>query len=162
MNTLWTPCGRRDRVGPGTLCCSAHNWTNGSLSNKIQRNYKGWKITVCTVRLGQDTKRSNNPAATSEEPGAKTGSWEQKQGIAHAPYTQYTKGGKLPKPTPPAKPLDTPLFSFHLLLLNGRASKGTCCILAPYHCSRGPSKALPDFLVSDQFLLIKEAKKPGP
>ena len=38
----------RDRLGPGTLCCSGCSvctWTNIS-SNKIQRNNKGLKITV--------------------------------------------------------------------------------------------------------------------
>lgn len=34
---------------PGTHCsgCSACTWTNVSSSNKIQRNYKGLKVTVC-------------------------------------------------------------------------------------------------------------------
>ena len=33
-----------DRLGPRTLCCSACIWTNGP--SRIQRNYKGLKITA--------------------------------------------------------------------------------------------------------------------
>ena len=33
----------------------------------------------------KDTKRPKNPIATSKQPGANTGCWEQNQGIAHAP-----------------------------------------------------------------------------
>ena len=77
-----------DRLGPGTLCCSACTWTNSSSSNKIQRNYKGLKITVMgswgklwTARYKKDQK---NPTAASEEPGAKGGDWEQKQDTIQA------------------------------------------------------------------------------
>ena len=64
-------------LGPGTLCCSACTWTNVSSSNKIQRNYEGLKVTVCTHSWGNlwatGYKKTKNPAATSEEPGAKLG-----------------------------------------------------------------------------------------
>ena len=40
-------------LGPGTLCCSACIWTNIFSSNKIQRNYKGLKITVCMHSWGK-------------------------------------------------------------------------------------------------------------
>ena len=50
--------------------------TNISWSNKIQRNYKGLKITACIgANYGQqDTKRPKNPTATSKKPEAKAGS----------------------------------------------------------------------------------------
>ena len=69
-------------LGLGILCFSACTWTKISCSNKIQRNYKGLKITVCMLSWGnsgpKDTK-TKSPTATSEKPGAKTGCWEQKQ-----------------------------------------------------------------------------------
>ena len=64
-------CCERDRLGPGTLCCSACTWTS---RNKIQRNYKGLKITayVCSWgKLWTTYKKSKNLTATSEEPRAK-------------------------------------------------------------------------------------------
>ena len=78
---------------PGTLCCNACTWTNISSSYKIQRHYKALKITACMRSWGKfwtkGTQRPENPTATSEEPGAKTKRWEQKQGTAHAPCTQH-------------------------------------------------------------------------
>ena len=57
------------------------------LDQKIQKDKKKKKTTT------------NNPTATSEQPGAKTGCWEQKQGTAHASCPQHhQKGGKPPKP----------------------------------------------------------------
>ena len=65
-----------DRLGPGTLCCSTCTWTNTSLSNRMQRNYKGLKITACMCCWGKlptiRFKKSKNPTATSEEQEAKT------------------------------------------------------------------------------------------
>ena len=53
----------------------------------------GLKITACTGSwaklLTKYTKRPKNPAATFEEPGAKTECWEKKQGTVHAPFTQH-------------------------------------------------------------------------
>ena len=105
----------------------------------------------------KDTKRPKNPTATFEEPGAKTGSWEQKQSTAHAPCTQHhqrggqiTHLGKSP-PTPPAGTLDTPLPSPYirnkLASPLGASKQGNLLfILAPPCCSRDPNKALPEFL----------------
>ena len=77
--------------------CSACTWTNVSSSNKIQRNYIGLKIT-CTVGANSRQKIQKDqkiPTATSEEPGAKTGCQEQKQGTEHAPCNQhYLRGGQ--------------------------------------------------------------------
>ena len=41
----------------------------------------------------QDTKRPKRPTAASEEPGAKAGCQELKQGTAHAPCTQHHQRG---------------------------------------------------------------------
>ena len=50
-------------------------------------NSKGLKITPCIHSWGKlwtkDAKRPKNPAATSEDPGAKTGCQEQKQVTEH-------------------------------------------------------------------------------
>ena len=101
---------------PLLQCCSAFTWTN-VLGYKIQRNYKGLKITVCTCSWGKfwtkDTKRpKKSPTATSEELGAKAGGPEEKQGTAHAPCTQYQKGWANPlsypsSPTPGHSPTVT-------------------------------------------------------
>ena len=40
-------------LGPGTLCCSARTWTNISLSSKMQRNYKGLKVTTYMQSWGK-------------------------------------------------------------------------------------------------------------
>ena len=68
-------------LGPGTLCCSAYTWTNISLRNRIQRNYKELKITAYMRSWGRlwttRYEKTKNPTATSEESGAKAGycSW---------------------------------------------------------------------------------------
>ena len=48
----WTECFW-DRLEPGILYCSACIWTNVSFSNRMQRNYKGIKITVCMQSWGK-------------------------------------------------------------------------------------------------------------
>ena len=77
------------------LPSSACTWTNVSFSNKVQRNYKGLKITA-HMQLGQirvtGCKKTKNPAATSEELGAKSR-------LLCIPPALSTKGvGKPPKP----------------------------------------------------------------
>ena len=53
----------------------------------------------------KDTKRPKNPTAAFEEPGAKAGDQEQKQGTAHAPCTQrHRRGGQTTKAGSPARP----------------------------------------------------------
>ena len=115
---------------PLLQCCNACPWTHLSSSNKIQRNCMGLKITVCMLgqhcMLGQlcacwgkfwtkDKKRPKNPTAPFEEPGAKAGGQEQKQGTAHAPCTKHhLRGEKNTQATPPARPRDTPLPSPHI------------------------------------------------
>ena len=46
-------------------------------------------------KIQQDQKQNQKqtPTAISEEPGAKTGCREQKQGTAHAPCTQHHQRG---------------------------------------------------------------------
>lgn len=41
------------QLGPGTLCCRAHTWTNVSSNNKIQGNSKGLEITACMCSQGE-------------------------------------------------------------------------------------------------------------
>ena len=68
---------------PLLLCRSACTWTHFS-SNKIQRNCMGLKMHTCTVGANsgpKSYKETKNPTATFEEPGAKTGCREQKQGV---------------------------------------------------------------------------------
>ena len=67
----------------------------------------GLKITVRVCSWGKlwgnryekTKKKKKILIATSEEAGAETGCWEQKQGAAHASSTQpHQRGGKPPKP----------------------------------------------------------------
>ena len=160
-----------DRLGPGTLGCIACTWTNVSLSNKIQRNYKGLKITVY-VQLGQILdnniqKDPKSPTVTSEEPGAKTGCREQKQGTAHAPCTQHHQGhlshpsGPTPGHTPTLTSYKEPAC-LHLGVGGGEQGK-LLLVFTPPCCSRGPNKALPEFLVWPliNFYWLKKTKNTG-
>ena len=79
-------------VGSGTLCwqwCNAWSWTHLSMSNNMQRNCMGLKITVHS-RLGQIrdkvTKIPKYPTTIFK-------SLEQKLGTAHAPSTQHHQRG---------------------------------------------------------------------
>ena len=64
-----------------------------------QQNTKKLKVNCMHAQLGQIMdkkmqKTKKTPTATLEEPGAKTGCWEQKQGTEHAPCTQHHLGGE--------------------------------------------------------------------
>ena len=78
---------------PLLQCCNACTWTHLSLSNPIQRNCMGLKITACMCSWDKlwtkDTKRPKKP----QLPLLK--GLEQNQGTAHAPCTQhYLRGGQ--------------------------------------------------------------------
>ena len=118
-----------------------------SPSNKIQRNYKGLKITACMYSWGKLwTKRPK-----IQLPFLKI--WEQKQGTVHAPCTQHhLRGGQTTSATPLPQPLDTPLPSppIRNQLAPSRwvSKQGNLLLVFDLHCcSRGPNKALPEFLV---------------
>ena len=104
----------------GIFCCNACTRTHLSMSNKIWRNCMGLKISAYMQELGQildpkDKKRPQNPTATSEELGAKTGVWET---IVHVPCTQHHLGvGKPPKPSLQPDPWTHPFSSVQLLSL---------------------------------------------
>ena len=112
--------------------CSAFTWTDVSLSKKIQRNYKGLKITVCMRNWGKfsikDTKRLKNTEATSEE-------LEAKQGYcACSLHTASQRGGQNTGATPFTLPLDAPLPSPHvrnqLTWTPGASNKETCYLFS--------------------------------
>ena len=137
----------------GHFAANVCTWTNVSSSNKIQRNCKGLKITARSARLGQimDNKiqrDQKSPTATSEEPEAKAGGWEQKLGVVHAPCTHhYQRDGR-----PPKVPLNTPLPSPHLrnqlncLFLCKQVRDPVACSCS-HCCSRDSNKTLPEFQV---------------
>ena len=97
-------------LGPGTLCCNACTWTNISWSYKIQRNYKGLKITVCMHSWGKFCtkrykKRPKSPSATSEEPRAKAGKGVgNKSRVLRMPPAHTTTKGVGKSPKPPLRP----------------------------------------------------------
>ena len=137
-----TQAGTRN---PVLQCCYACTWTHLSSSNKIRRNRKGLQGTVCMHIWGKfwtkDTKRPKNPVANFEEPGAKSGCGEQKQGAEQVPCTQHTRRvGQPPKPPPRPNPWTHPyLPSPHLRNKltppappppPSRSKKGTCCFFS--------------------------------
>ena len=133
-----------DRLGPGTLCCSACTWTKISSSNKIQRNYKGLKITVMgswgklwTARYKKDQK---NPTAASEEPGAKGGDWEQKQDTIQAVCTKPS----LP-PEPWTHPSPHPMWGTSLTPL-GKWARELLPVLALPNAAGTPINPCLNFL----------------
>ena len=144
---------------PLLQCCNACTWTHLSLSNKRQRNCMGLKITACmcswgkfwTQKIQRDQK---NPTATFEKAGAKTGCLEQKQGTACTwpLHTTSPKGwAKLLSqpsgPTPGHTPTLTP-YKKQACPPQGVSNQGNLLFVLTAHCcSRGPSKALPKFLV---------------
>ena len=87
-------------LGPFAAALQCLHLDTPLLGNRIQGNCMGLKITVCTHSWGKFwtqkiKKRPKNPTATLEEPGAKTGLWEQKQGTVHDPCTHHhLRGGQ--------------------------------------------------------------------
>ena len=131
----------------------------------------GTKNNPGHVQLGQildekDTKRPKNPTATFEVPGAKTGCWQWKQGTycTCALHSTLPKGwaNRLSHPSG-LSPGHTPTFTSYK-----EQARETFFIFAPSCYSRGPSKALPEFLVwplvnfwLGRTVLIGKAKNPG-
>lgn len=86
-----------EKLEPGTLCFSACTWTNVFSSHKIQRKYKGPKITLCMRSWGKlwttRYKKTEKTNSYFEKLRSKTGCREQKQGTIHAPlHTTPPKG----------------------------------------------------------------------
>ena len=144
--------GTRD-LGPGTLSCSAGTWTNVSLSNKLQRDYMGLKITECMCSWGKlwatRYKKTEKPTATSKEHGAQSGS----RVLCMPPIHTATKGVAKP-PKPPLWPDVWTRPSLHPI--EGTSSPlphpcpiGEGAIGGTYCSSSLPllNKALPEFLV---------------
>ena len=121
-----------------------------------QQNTKKLTKNNC-VHLGQildpkDTKRPKSSSATFEEPGAKTGCWEQKHSTELPPAHNTTRGvGGPPKPpsgpTPGHTPTLTPYQEQACPTLGSEQTKELLFVLSSPCCSRGRSKALPEFLV---------------
>ena len=135
-------------LGPGTLCCSARTWTNISLSSKMQRNYKGLKVTtymqswgkLWTTRYERPKKKPNcyfwRIQSKSTVMGAKAGycTWPvnttlPKQWVDHLNHPSGLTPTLIPWKAP-ARP--------HL---GEWASKGSCYLLSfPSAASGAPVK----------------------
>ena len=119
--------------------CSAFTWTDVSLSKKIQRNYKGLKITVCMCNWGKfsikDTKRLKNAEAISEELGAKA------EVLCMLPAHKSQRGGQNTRATRLTSPLDAPLPSPHirnqLTWSPGASNKETCYLFSLFPGAAG-------------------------
>ena len=138
-----------DRLGPRTLGCSAHTWTNVSLSNRMQRNYKGLKITACVCSWGNlwttKYKKTKNPTATSKVLGSKAGYCPWSLHIAppggwadHLSHPSSLNHG----PTPTLTPFKGPACP-----LSASEQGNLLRVFIPLCCSMSPSTALPEFLV---------------
>ena len=136
--------------------CNACTWTKLSCSSKIQRGCMGLKVTTHMQQLERilnkrDEETAKPISATSKEPGAKTGCWEQKQGTEYALCTHHHQrewvkhvshlSSPTPGHTPTLPPCKEPAYS-------PSASEQTRePVLLPSCGSRGPNKALPEFLL---------------
>ena len=124
---VWTgenPEQHWERLASGTLFGSASTWTNTCSSNKIQRNYKGLKITVCMWSWGKfytkkthNDKKKRNPTATSEE-------LEQKQPLG---AKAKCRACPLHSTWPPASPLSSPHRRNQLTLLGEQVRELVTC-----------------------------------
>ena len=108
---------------------------NVCLGNKMQRNCKGLKIIACAVGANYGQKGTKRPKL--QVPLLK--SWEQKQGVG-----SKSRVLRMPPAHVTATLGDTPT----LIPLRNKLAPLTCRVDLIFLCySRGPSKALPGFLV---------------
>ena len=162
------------------------------LLEQQNRNYLGLKITACMHSWGRfwtvDTKRPKNPTAVLKEPGAKAEGRKQKQRVgsksresgAKAEGREQKRGlAQAPACTAPPKrwanhlgnPCDPTLgYTLPLLPLKTKpttpsrirqAGESVVCSCSP-SCCRGPSKALPEFLVWSVIFLFPQLRRPRP
>ena len=156
-------------LGPWTLYCSVCTWTNASSRNKIQRNYKGLKITACMhswdklwTRRYKKTKKSQchfwRAGSKNRVSGAKAGycprplhSTPPKGRANHLSHTSSPTHGHTPTLThtrnqlaPLGDQSREPVTCFHSLLQPQKPQKSLAWI---------------SYLTSYQFLL--KAKNPG-
>ena len=163
-----------DSLDPLLQCCNFCTWTNVSLSNKMQRNYMGLKITACLCSWGKFwakryKKDQKNKPFTSEELGAKIGCQEQNQ-VLSTPPAPYTTKGWANHWSHPCSPTRGHTLTFtpykeEVCPLPWEAHKqgNLLLALAPCCCSRGPNEAFPVFLVWPlvNFYWLRKAKNPG-
>ena len=159
------PAGTWDRLGPGTLWgigCNACTWTNIS-SNKIQRNSKGLKITAYSAARAnhgqEDTKSLKTQLSKSRLLGAKPVYYAcSLHAIPPKGWADHLSHLSGPGPTLTLIPYKEPACTPHPL--ESKQARKLVAFCSPHCCSRGPSKAMPEFscLASYKFLLIKKAK----
>ena len=153
-------------LGSGIICYSACTWTNVFLSNKIQRHYKGLKITVCMSSWGKlwtrYKKKKKNLATISQNPGTKPG-------YCMCPlHITPPKGWANHLSCPSGLPLDpSPIFIIYKetsLPLSWEISKGNCYLFLLSATATGtPIKLFLVFFVWPfiNFYWLMKAKNPG-
>ena len=151
-----------ESLGPGTHCCSACSWTNIFFSDKIQRNYKGLKITaymhswgkLWTISFWRARSKTESKTKVSE---AKAGYCEcllqstQWTGWAdHLSHPSCPNSGHSPTLTPWKQPA-CPLLG---------SKQGNCYLFSLTPCCS--NKALPEFLVWPlvNFCWLRKTKNP--
>ena len=143
----WRHTGIWD-LGSGIIYCSACIWTNLFSSNKIQRHYKGLKITVCMSSWGKlwtRYKKTENLTTTSQKP-------ETKPGYCTCPlHITPPKGWANHLSCPSGLPLDSSpiliIYKETSLPLSWEISKGNCYLfLLPATATGTPVKLFLIFL----------------
>ena len=97
--------------GPLLQCCKCMQLNTRLLELQRAKKWYGTKnqhAWEAGANPGPKGSKRQNPTAISEEPGAKTEHWEQRDGTVHAPCTQHHKAvGEHPS-HPCPWPVDTP------------------------------------------------------
>ena len=134
-----------DRLGSGTLHLSACTCTNISLSNRIQRNYKGLKNNFMHAQVGsimnKKLEKGHKLTAISEVPGEKAGACTPRGWADHwspPPAKPTHRALTLPHPRDQLAPFPSHPGAW------ARAS-GSCFHSCALHTAQVPEKALPEF-----------------
>ena len=150
-------------------CCNACTWTHLSLSNRIQRNCIGLKITACVLSWDKFWTQKIQRDQETQLPLLK--SLEQKQGVGSkskvlrmppAHTTTYGVGKHLSHPsgdTPTLTPYKEPACPCSG---SEQTRESVVCSRSPL-LQQGPNKALPEFLVWPpvNFYWLGKAKNAG-
>ena len=132
-------CDKLRQAGTWDLEPSTCSWKDTSLSNWLQRNYKGLKITTCTCSWGSyKQKDTENPQIVCHFWGAESKSRYGARSL-HIARPRGWPGSKIhPYHDAFQEPASPPLKGeqVHLLL-----------VFAPLCCSTGRTKALSEFLI---------------
>ena len=146
---------------PGTLCCNAYTCTHLSSSNNMQRNCLGLNVTWVCAHLGQFLDKRYRDQKTQLPLWR---GWSKSRILRLPPALNAGWGLSHPSGHPLNTSPPSPCIRNKLYPTQERSKQGNLLfILAPLCCSRGPRKALPEFLVwlLVNFYWLGEARSSG-